>query len=210
MFTGIVKARLPIAVLDRKPDFATFTLAFSPELGAGLEIGASVALNGTCLTVRSLEPAGDGSLLASFDAIGQTLAVTNLGAVQQGDVVNIERAARMGDEIGGHLLSGHVMAQVAVLDIQITAYNCVIWFERPAELAKYLLDKGYVALNGCSLTIAEVEEGRFSVHLIPETRDVTTFGVAKVGDAINVEVDPQTQAVVDTVTRILADRAAAE
>jgi len=210
MFTGIVKARLPVVVLDRKADFALFTMEFSAELGAGLEIGASVALNGTCLTVRSLETLPDGGQRAVFDAIGQTLAVTNLGAVQQGDVVNIERAARMGDEIGGHLLSGHVMAQVAVLDVQITENNCVVWFERPANLAKYLLDKGYVALNGCSLTIAEVEEARFSVHLIPETRDVTTFGLAQVGDAINVEVDPQTQAVVDTVTRILAERAASE
>lgn len=207
MFTGIVKARLPIVDLDRKEDFATFTLEFAPDLGRGLEIGASVALNGTCLTVRTLETAADGAQVASFDAIGQTLAVTNLGALVQGSVVNIERAARMGDEIGGHFLSGHVMAQVAVLDVQISENNCVVWFERPVELAKYLLDKGYVALNGCSLTIAEVEEERFSVHLIPETRDVTTFGLVQVGDAINVEIDPQTQAVVDTVTRILAEQA---
>ena len=202
MFTGIVQTRLPIAAIDRKEDFASFTLDFPAHLQTGLQLGASVALNGTCLTVRRI----DGGLV-TFDAIGQTLRLTNLGALEAGSEVNIERAARMGDEIGGHLLSGHIMGQVAILERIETAHNLVLWFERPAALAPYLLDKGYVALNGCSLTIAEVEEDRFAVHLIPETRDVTTFGVAQAGDRINLEVDPQTQAVVDTVKRLLADPA---
>ncbi|WP_221799501.1 riboflavin synthase subunit alpha [Oceanobacter mangrovi] len=202
MFTGIVQTRLPVYAVDRKADFATFTLQFPTELAAGLKLGASVALNGTCLTVRTMD-----NDLISFDAIGQTLAVTNLGAVEQGTEVNIERAAKVGDEIGGHMISGHVMAQVAVLERIESANNLVLWFERPSELAPYLLDKGYVALNGCSLTIAAVQEDRFSVHLIPETREVTTFGTSQPGDKINLEVDPQTQAIVDTVTRVLADPA---
>ncbi|MFK4753348.1 riboflavin synthase subunit alpha [Oceanobacter antarcticus] len=202
MFTGIVQTRLAVAQVDKQQDFATFTLLFPEALRQGLQTGASVALNGTCLTVRALDGAA-----VSFDAIGQTLAVTNLGSVTAGDEVNIERAARIGDEIGGHLLSGHVMAQVRILERRESANNLVLWFERPAALLPYLLDKGYVALNGCSLTIAEVAGDRFSVHLIPETREVTTFGSAAVGDAINLEVDPQTQAVVDTVTRMLADPA---
>ncbi|MDP2549184.1 MULTISPECIES: riboflavin synthase subunit alpha [unclassified Oceanobacter] len=200
MFTGIVQTRLAVSQIESKQDFATLTLMFPEALQQGLQTGASVALNGTCLTVRSIEGAA-----VSFDAIGQTLAVTNLGALSVGDEVNIERAARIGDEIGGHLLSGHVMAQVRILQRIESANNLVLWFERPATLLPYLLDKGYVALNGCSLTIAEVEADRFSVHLIPETRDVTTFGKAAVGDAVNLEVDPHTQAVVDTVTRMLAD-----
>tara|TARA_R110000868_G_scaffold29064_5_gene108268 strand:- start:23364 stop:24008 length:645 start_codon:yes stop_codon:yes gene_type:complete len=202
MFTGIVQTRLAVAQVDKQQDFATFTLLFPEALRQGLQTGASVALNGTCLTVRALDGAA-----VSFDAIGQTLAVTNLGSVTAGDEVNIERAARIGDEIGGHLLSGHVMAQVRILERRESVNNLVLWFERPAALLPYLLDKGYVALNGCSLTIAEVAGDRFSVHLIPETREVTTFGSAAVGDAINLEVDPQTQAVVDTVTRMLADPA---
>mgnify|MGYP003640217016 FL=1 len=202
MFTGIVQTRLAVAQVDKQQDFATFTLLFPEALRQGLQTGASVALNGTCLTVRALDGAA-----VSFDVIGQTLAVTNLGSVTAGDEVNIERAARIGDEIGGHLLSGHVMAQVRILERRESVNNLVLWFERPAALLPYLLDKGYVALNGCSLTIAEVAGDRFSVHLIPETREVTTFGSVAVGDAINLEVDPQTQAVVDTVTRMLADPA---
>lgn len=200
MFTGIVQTKLPVADLVIKEDFSTLIFEFSGEQIEGLKIGASVAINGTCLTVRTIE----GSKVY-FDAIGQTLKVTNLGALKIGDLVNIERAARFGDEVGGHMLSGHIMDQVAVVDTIESENNLVVWFERPEHLAPYLLDKGYVALNGCSLTIAEVEAARFSVHLIPETRDVTTFGEVAVGDAINLEVDPQTQAVVDTVKRMLAD-----
>jgi len=199
MFTGIVQTRMPVADVQLKEDFATFTFEFSDALISGLTIGASVAINGTCLTARSIE-----GHRVSFDAIGQTLKVTNLGALEAGSIVNLERAAKFGDEIGGHLLSGHVMSQVEVTSVIESANNLVVWLERPAGMAPYLLDKGYVALNGCSLTIAEVREDAFAVHLIPETRDVTTFGLVKVGDRINLEVDPQTQAVVDTVRRTLA------
>lgn len=200
MFTGIVQTKLPVTRVERQTDFATLILTFPPALLEGLQIGASVAINGTCLTVRTIHAAE-----VSFDAIAQTLKVTNLGNVQAGTVVNIERAARFGDEIGGHVLSGHIMDQVTVLDVQDSAHNRVVWMQRPAHLAAFLLDKGYVALNGCSLTIAEVQDDRFAVYLIPETRDVTTFGEVQPGDRINLEVDAQTQAVVETVRRLLAD-----
>lgn len=200
MFTGIVQTKLPILRMDQRGDFATLTLKFPPDMLAGLKIGASVAINGACLTVRTICDTD-----VSFDAIAQTLKVTNLGTLQAGSVVNIERAARFGDEIGGHVLSGHIMDQVTVLDVQDSAHNRVVWMQRPAHLAAFLLDKGYVALNGCSLTIAEVRDDRFAVYLIPETRDVTTFGEVQTGDRINLEVDAQTQAVVETVRRLLAD-----
>ncbi|MEK9713791.1 MAG: riboflavin synthase subunit alpha [Thalassolituus sp.] len=202
MFTGIVQSRQPLAEIVRKEDFATFIFDFPPTLVEGLQIGASVAINGTCLTARTIEGTSEGTRV-SFDAIGQTLKVTNLGALEAGSIVNIERAARFGDEIGGHAISGHVMDQVAVTEIIESENNLVIWMERPEHLAAFILDKGYVALNGCSLTIAELRDDAFSVHLIPETRDVTTFGLAKVGDMINIEPDPQTQAVVETVRRLL-------
>ena len=200
MFTGIVQTKLPIRRMDQRGDFATLTLEFPPDMLAGLKIGASVAINGACLTVRTICDTD-----VSFDAIAQTLKVTNLGTLQAGSVVNIERAARFGDEIGGHVLSGHIMDQVTVLDVQDSTHNRVVWMQRPAHLAAFLLDKGYVALNGCSLTIAEVRDDRFAVYLIPETRDVTTFGEVQTGDRINLEVDAQTQAVVETVRRLLAD-----
>ena len=198
MFTGIVQTRLPVCKIERKDDLATLIFEFPPEFLQGLQNGASVAINGTCLTVREID-----ADRVSFNAIDQTLKVTNLGALTDGDIVNIERAAKYGDEIGGHVLSGHVMDQVEVLDVIESADNLVVWFERPEHLAPFILDKGFVSLNGCSLTIAEVDGNRFSVHLIPETRDVTTFGLVKTGDRINLEVDAQTQAVVETVRRML-------
>ena len=201
MFTGIVQTKLPVQDLISKDDFATLVFEFSEILRAGLQLGASVAVNGTCLTVRSIE-----GNRVYFDAIVQTLKVTNLGQLRPGSIVNIERAARFGDEIGGHLLSGHIMHTVNVLEVQDTEHNRVVWFERPDDIAEYILDKGFVALNGCSLTIAQVQDDRFAVYLIPETRDVTTFGQVQVGDAINLEVDSQTQAVVETVKRVLAAR----
>lgn len=199
MFTGIVQTKLAIKEIIRKEDFATFVFEFSDKLRQGLEIGASVAINGTCLTVRTI----DGENVF-FDAIGQTLNVTNLGQLEKGHWVNIERAAKFGDEIGGHPLSGHIMEQTEVTAVNETENNLVVWMQRPQSLAPFILDKGYVALNGCSLTIAEIEDDVFSVHLIPETRDVTTFGDVQVGDKINVEVDAQTQAVVETVKRLLS------
>lgn len=199
MFTGIVQTKLPVAQLKRFDEFATFIFKFPESLIVGLKVGASVAFNGTCLTVRTI----DGNNV-SFDAIAQTLKITNLGQLSQGSMVNVERAARFGDEIGGHILSGHIMQTVAVLEVTDTEHNRVVWFERPEAIAEFILDKGFIALNGCSLTIAEVEEERFAVYFIPETRDVTTFGEVRVGDLINLEVDSQTQAVVETVKRVLS------
>lgn len=177
------------------------TLAFPAGHCDRLQTGASIAINGTCLTVTGFE---DNRI--SFDLIAATLATTNLGKLDIGDQVNFERAARVGDEIGGHTMSGHVMNTLEILSIERSDNNCVIWFERPAELAPYLLTKGFVGLNGCSLTIAAVEASRFCVYLIPETLQMTTFGTLAEGDRVNVEIDPQTQAIVDTVERYLNDR----
>lgn len=201
MFTGIVQTKLAIAEIQKSEEFATFLFDFPAKFIEGLAIGASVAINGTCLTVRSI----DGNRVA-FDAIGQTLRVTNLGLLESGQAVNIERAAKFGDEIGGHPLSGHIMDQIRVTEVIETDNNLVVWMERPKALAPFILDKGYIALNGCSLTIAEISDSHFAVHLIPETRDVTTFGQVIVGDLINVEVDAQTQAVVETVRQLLTDQ----
>lgn len=175
-----------------------------------LKIGASVAQNGVCLTVRTLAKNSDGSFKVSFDAIAQTLKLTNLADLTAGDAVNIERAARFGDEIGGHVVSGHVFGCIKVLAVEQDELNMRIVFERPAELRPYLLNKGFVALNGCSLTIAEVTQETFTVCLIPETRDVTTFGATKVGDKVNLEIDPSTQATVDTIKELMASGQLAE
>ena len=199
MFTGIVQGMAEVVAIDKKDAFQTHTIKLLGSMNEGLEIGASVAHNGCCLTVTKI--AGEN---ISFDLMQATLRLTNLGELGVGDLVNIERAAKFGDEIGGHSMSGHVSLVATVSQVIDTPNNRTIWFELPTESMKYVLAKGYIGLDGCSLTIGEVEGNRFSVHLIPETLQRTLFGTRKAGDKINVEFDPQTQAIVDTVERVLA------
>lgn len=210
MFSGIVQTTLQVQDIIKKDNFASFIYQFPKEFAQGLQLGASVAQNGVCLTVRTLDENQDGSYRVSFDAIEQTLKLTNLSDLTVGDAVNIERAARFGDEIGGHIVSGHVFGCIEVLEVEQDELNMRIVFERPANLRPYLLNKGFVALNGCSLTIAEVTAETFTVCLIPETRDVTIFGQTKVGDKVNLEIDPSTQATVDTIKELMASGEFAE
>ena len=203
MFSGIVQTTLKIQEIIKQTGFASLVYEFPGEFAEGLQLGASVAQNGVCLTVRTLSENKDGSFRVSFDAIAQTLKLTNLADLKAGDAVNIERAARFGDEIGGHVVSGHVFGCIQVLSIEQDELNMTVVFERPAELRPYLLNKGFVALNGCSLTIAVVTQESFTVCLIPETRDVTVFGEIKVGSKVNLEIDPSTQAIVDTVKELM-------
>ncbi|ABU71199.1 riboflavin synthase [Vibrio campbellii] len=199
MFTGIVQGTAKVVHIDKKDRFQTHVLVLEGALNEGLEIGASVAHNGCCLTVTKIE-----GTQISFDLMQATLALTNLGELEEGDSVNIERAAKFGDEIGGHSMSGHISLMAEISEVIDTPNNRTIWFTLPQESMKYVLAKGYIGLDGCSLTIGEVEDNRFSVHLIPETLERTLFGRRQAGEKINVEFDPQTQAIVDTVERVLA------
>ena len=198
MFTGIVQGQAEATLIERRDNFMQLTVRLPSSRADNLLIGASIAINGTCLTIASFD-----SCDVRFDLIEETLRVTNLGDITVGDHVNFERAAKFGDEIGGHLLSGHVSSVATIDSIRKTPENCEIWLKAPEHLSQYLLPKGFVSLNGCSLTIASVQGNTFNIFLIPETLNVTTFGSAKVGDRINLEVDPQTQAIVDTVQRYL-------
>ena len=202
MFTGIVQGTAPVVSIDEKSNFRTHIVKFPQELLPDLELGASVAHNGCCLTVTKVE--GD---LVSFDLMKETLRITNLGDVTVGSVVNLERAAKFNDEIGGHLMSGHIICTAEIVKILTSENNRQIWFKMPnPELMKYVLHKGFIGIDGISLTIGEVTKSRFCVHLIPETLQRTTLGVKRLGDKVNIEIDPQTQAVVDTVERVLASR----
>ena len=202
MFTGIVQGTGLIRAIDSPaPDFRRFTVELPEHLAGGLETGASVAHNGCCLTVTRVS-----GCLAEFDLMAETLAKTNLGSLEAGDRVNLERAARFGDEIGGHVMSGHIITQTPVTRIEQSEHNRTLWFALPADLKPYVLTKGFIGLDGCSLTIGSVTEREFNVHLIPETLQRTLFGSRQVGDCVNVEIDAQTQAIVDTVERVLAQR----
>ncbi|MFV2028793.1 riboflavin synthase subunit alpha [Neisseria sp. S1] len=202
MFTGIVQGTgVVTSITQPSSDFRTHTIELPLHMADNLQIGASVAHNGCCLTITDFN-----GREASFDLMGETLAKTNLGTLKTGDRVNLERAARFGDEIGGHVMSGHIIATTAITCIDQSEHNRTIWFALPQDLKPYILTKGFIGLDGCSLTIGEVNNDEFNVHLIPETLTRTLFGNRQVSDIINVEIDPQTQAVVDTVARILTAR----
>ena len=199
MFTGIVQGRGEVVALSGDELVRLVVRVPSVE---GLTRGASIAINGVCLTAVEWQDHD-----VSFDVIGETLRVTNLGALKPGDAVNVERAARYGDEIGGHLLSGHVHTMARVVRLEEQGENLAVTLQVDPELGRYLMPKGYVALDGCSLTLGpQIDNGQFQVFLIPETREVTVIESRVIGDTINLEIDTQTQAIVDTVERVLASR----
>ncbi|MEX2474360.1 riboflavin synthase subunit alpha [Marinobacter sp.] len=204
MFTGIVQGIATIQEVSPAPGLNTYAIRLPATHTSDISIGASVAVNGACLTVTRQE--GDDLY---FDAMQETLTLTTLGRLTTGDRVNFERAARIGDEIGGHLLSGHVHTTARVTEIQRPENNVTIEFEIPEAWARYVFPKGYIAINGASLTIGDVAGNRFNVHLIPETLRATTFGDIHEGSVVNIEIDSQTQTIVDTLARMGYGRPAA-
>ncbi|OBU35770.1 riboflavin synthase [Photobacterium phosphoreum] len=201
MFTGIIQGIVPVVSISKQQNFQTHIIRFSEALMQGLALGASVAHNGCCLTVTHIE--GE---LVSFDLMQETLNVTNLGLLNVGDNVNVERAAKFGDEIGGHAMSGHIMATAIVSAVNISENNHQVWFSVPEQLMKYIFAKGYIGIDGISLTIGEVKDGCFNVNLIPETLQRTNLKYRTINDVINIEIDPQTQVIVDTVERVMANK----
>ncbi len=203
MFSGIVQGTAEVLRITEKENFRTHVVRLPEALLPGLEPGASVAHNGCCLTVVTI----DGDEVA-FDLMQETLKVTNLGELEEGGRVNVERAARFGDDIGGHAMSGHILTTAEVSRVIESPNNHQVWFRLPQQWMKYVFTKGYIGIDGISLTIGEVEGDEFNVNLIPETLQRTNIGTRKPGDRINIEIDPQTQAIVDTVERVMAERGA--
>ena len=203
MFTGIIQGTATVLAVEKKKNFQTHTIDMPEQLLAGLEPGASVAHNGCCLTVTGIN-----GHQVSFDLMQETLRVTNLGQLEVGDRINVERAARFGDEIGGHAMSGHILCTAVVESVRKSENNHQIWFQVPDDMEQYLFAKGYIGIDGISLTIGEVEGNRFNVNLIPETLNRTNIGERRPGEQVNIEIDPQTQAIVETVKRVLQHQAA--
>jgi riboflavin synthase len=201
MFTGIVQDLCEVVGVEAGDGIRRLTVNLGP-LAEGLELGASVANNGVCLTASKI----DGPLVR-FDVIGETLDVTNLSSVEVGDRVDIERSLKFGDELGGHILSGHISGQVTVHEIVTEGDNRTMWFDVPPELMRLLLWKGFVALDGASITISRVDRdaNRIAVSLIPETLERTTLGRVAPGDGVNLEIDSQTQAIMHAVREIFSD-----
>ena len=199
MFTGIVQRIGAVAAAAEADGVLVLTVRIG-DLTNNLAPGASVAVNGTCLTAVAIDADA-----VRFDVVAETRAATNLGGLKPGHCVNIERSLRFGDEVGGHILSGHTSATATVVALDRTPGHCRLTVSVPATWLRYLMPKGFVALNGASLTIQSLDPVRntIDVSLIPETLDRTTFGDTKIGDQLNLEVDAQTQAVVETVHRLL-------
>jgi riboflavin synthase len=207
MFTGIVQGIAHIHAIVDRPGLRSFVIAWPPGFASGLAVGASVAVDGVCLTVTALQS----EEAASFDVMQQSLALTSLGALHVGDVVNVERAAKDGAEIGGHPLSGHVDVQATVAEIRRPTNNHVMRLALPAPWMRYVFAKGYIAVNGASLTVAEAKReadgsGWFEVWLIPETLRMTTFADKSEGSRLNIEIERQTQVFVDTVREAVNER----
>ena len=207
MFTGIVQGVARVAQITERTGLRSFRLEFAPGFADGLAVGASVSVDGTCLTVTALP----GGSAADFDVMQQTLALTTLGALAPGSRVNVERAAKDGAEIGGHPLSGHIDFTARIAELRRPENNHVLRIAVPAPWMRYVFAKGYIAVNGASLTVAEAEReagggGWFEVWLIPETLRMTTFGDKAVGDPLNIEIERATQVMVDSVRDAVAEQ----
>lgn len=202
MYSGITRGMFPVVAAEKRDGALHFTVALSAELAEGVSLGASIAIDGVCLTVTAFE----GSRV-SFDAIEETLSRTTLSSLRVGTMVSVERSCRIGDELGGHDVFGHVIGTGTVLAREQSGAQLDLTIGVPREWMKFILHKGFVALDGSSLTVGDVSpEGRFDVHLIPETQRLTGFADKRVGDQVNVELDPRTVAIVETVERVLAAR----
>ena len=202
MFTGITRGTFPVTAVERAPDLLRYAVALEPRLTEGLAIGASVAIDGVCQTVVRV----DGTAVW-FDAIRETLEKTTLDALSPGRRVSVERSYRIGDELGGHVVAGHVIGVGTVQHVQRDGHDVGLRVGVPAAWMKYILPKGFIAVDGSSLTVGATDRaGAFDVHLVPETLRLTNLGDKRVGDRVNIELDPQTVAIVNTVERVLEER----
>jgi riboflavin synthase len=184
MFTGIISGIGTVVAANGgrftvRSDYAAETIA----------LGASICHDGVCLTVTGVQPEGAGSRY-TLDVSNETLSLTTLGQWATGRPINLERALKAGDELGGHIVSGHVDGMARITDSRPDGDSIRLTFEAPESLAPFIAPKGSVALDGTSLTVNEVAGARFGINLIPHTLTVTTWGRKKPGDLVNIEIDP--------------------
>ncbi len=184
MFTGLVEECGRVAALDPIGDGVRLRVSANTVID-DIEMGASIAVNGVCLTVVEFDDDG-----FAVDAVPETMERTSLGALAEGAPVNLERSVRASDRLGGHIVQGHVDATTTILKIE--SYDDGSWryhFVLDDELARYIVEKGSITIDGISLTVASLEAGSFSIAVIPHTAEVTTLGSKQVGAIVNVEVD---------------------
>lgn len=198
MFTGIVQGKGRVVSIETGNEITTFQIKVPST--EGLAIGASVAIDGVCLTATDFSEE-----VVSFDVIPETLEKTTLGQLTKDSEVNVERSLRYGDEVGGHLLSGHIIGRGLIKKASEVGDGAQFTILPPPDVRKYIVTKGYVGIDGISLTIGDVHDDGFDLHLIPETLRLTTIGEKVVGDAVNLEIDSTTMMIVETVERMIKE-----
>lgn len=203
MFTGIVQGLFLVTQIVDKPGLRSFSIRLSSELVQGIPHGASVAIDGVCLTVTKIENDN-----VWFDVMEETFRKTTLSLLKEGDQVNVERSAHMGDEIGGHVMSGHISTTAEIIDVNESENNKAMTFAIDPEWISFIFSKGFIGLDGASLTVVDVDrvQGTFQVWFIPETLRLTRFGQKQKRDRVNVEIDAMTQTIVETVKTFLGSQ----
>ena len=199
MFTGIIQGIGTISLIKEKISVTSISVDMG-DTSTNLETGCSVAIDGVCMTAVNQE-----GNVATFDAIQETLTRSTLGLLKRGDKVNLERALKMGDELGGHLLSGHIMSTAFVNNYEKIGEGVDMKISLNEQLKPFIMEKGYIAIDGISLTIGQVYNDYFDLHIIPETLERTTIGSKIKGSVVNIEIDSMTQTIVATVSQMLQE-----
>jgi riboflavin synthase len=200
MFTGLIEHLGTVYAAQRDPRGGMrLVVAASGAMAQGVEPKDSIAINGVCLTVVSCNAS-----TVVFDVVPETLLRSTLGRLRQGDPVNVELSLRLNDRVGGHLVYGHVDATAEIVSKEEEGQGHRVALAAKPELMRYIVEKGYIVLDGVSLTVAAVREGRFEAALIPETASRTTLGSKKAGDFVNVEADPVARYVFASVQGYMA------
>jgi riboflavin synthase len=201
MFSGIVEEKGLIKNLVEGNEIVALEISCSEKFIEGAAIGHSVSVDGVCLTITGIS---DDSLC--FDAVQETLNRTLIGAYNLGSQVNLESSLKYGGPIGGHLMSGHIQLKGKIKEVLIVGDGKDLVIDTESHWSKYLSEKGYIGINGCSITIGQVNETRFKIHLIPETLRSTNLENLVFDDEVNLEIDQNTIAVVDTTERVLSNK----
>lgn len=186
MFTGIIEGLGNIVSFDKKTNnrSAAKMKINIGKIAKGLKIGDSVAINGVCLTAVSISKG-----ITEFEMVGETIKKTNLGSLERGDKVNIERSLKIGERLEGHFVLGHVDGIGIISKIEKQSNQIQIWITLPKELSKHVIKKGSITVDGISLTVVDVLKDKFSVSIIPHTMQITNLSYKKVGDKVNIETD---------------------
>jgi len=205
MYTGIVLGTEEVVACTQHEGYNTILIQDSKNFFEDVFIGASVAIDGTCLTVSQINSA---EKLIGFDVGHQTLAITTLGSLQVGSLVNIERSFKYGMENGGHNLYGHIEGVTEIVGLSQQGETLHLELQIPAEKIKYFFHKGFIGLHGCSLTVNHVDKQRhqIAIDLIPETLRLTNLKSAQLGNFLNFEIDQTTRTLVDTIEGIYQNR----